>query len=73
MELLCRSCGKREDGPEGWRLVIELEKPGTEIRNTLFIMDRWDERRAGDPHAAFFCSLECENKFLEDRHHQLVA
>lgn len=73
MEYLCRICGKREGEPQGWRLVIELDKPGTEIKNTLFIIDRWDENRAKDPHATCFCSIECESKYLAVRHQQLVA
>ena len=56
MDFLCRVCGKREGGPQGWRLVIELGKPGTAIRNTFFILDQWDEKKAMEPNAACFCS-----------------
>jgi len=73
MEFSCKVCGKREGEPRGWRLVIELDKPGTDIRNTIFILDEWEETRANDPHAACFCSAECEDKYLAARHHQLVA
>ena len=73
MEFLCRVCGKQKGEPQGWRLVIELGKPGTEIRNTLFIVDRWDETKALNPLAACFCSNECEEKYLAVRHKQLVA
>ena len=73
MDFLCRGCGKREDEPQGWRLVIELDKPGTEIRNTIFIVDQWDTAKAQGPRAACFCSNECEEKYLTERHHQLVA
>jgi hypothetical protein len=54
-------------------MVIELDKPGTDIRNTLFILDRWDESKARDPHAVSFCSGECEGRYLDVRHQQLVA
>jgi len=73
MEYLCRICGKRDEEPQGWRLVIELNKPGTEIKNTIFIIDQWDKDRANDPHATCFCSDECESRYLADRHQQLVA
>ena len=73
MEYLCRMCGKREGEPQGWRLVIELEKPGTQIKNTIFIIDQWDESRANNPDAACFCSDDCESRYLADRHRQLVA
>ena len=73
MDFLCRICGKREGEPQGWRLVIELDKPGTEIRNTIFIIDVWDNAKAQDPHATCFCSSECEAKYLAIRHRQLVA
>jgi len=73
MEFLCRVCGKREGEPQGWHLVIEMAKPGTEIRNTLFILDYWDEKRAIDSNAACFCSTECKNSYLAARHRQLVA
>jgi len=73
MEYLCRICGKCEGEPQGWQLVIELNKPGTEIKNTIFILDQWDEDRANDPHATCFCSDECKSRYLADRHQQLVA
>ncbi len=73
MEFLCRTCGRQEGEPQGWHLVIELAKPGTNIRNTMFILNQWDEKRATEPNAACFCSTECKNKYLADRHHQLVA
>jgi hypothetical protein len=73
MEFFCKLCGKREGEPQGWRLVIELDKPGTNIRNTLFILDQWDEKRANDPHAVCFCSTRCEDEYLAVRHQQLVA
>jgi hypothetical protein len=73
MDFLCSACGKREDGPQGWRLVIELGKPGTAIRNTIFILDYWDEKKAMEPNAACFCSPACEERYLANRHHELVA
>jgi hypothetical protein len=73
MEFLCRVCGKREGEPQGWHLVVELDKPGTDIRNTIFILDQWDEKRAGGPNAASFCSDVCKDKYLAVRHRQLVA
>jgi hypothetical protein len=73
MEFLCRVCGKREGEPQGWHLVIELDKPGTHIRNTIFILDRWDEKRACEPNAACFCSTGCKDQYLAARHQQLVA
>ena len=73
MDFLCRVCGKREGGPQGWCLVIELSKPGTTIRNTIFILDQWDEKKALEPNAATFCSSACEERYLAARHLELVA
>ena len=73
MEFLCKVCGKREGEPRGWRLIIEMGKPGTSISNTIFILDQWDEKRAGASNAACFCSTECREKYLFVRHRQLVA
>ena len=73
MDFLCAICGKREDEPRGWLLVIEMEKPGTGIRNTIFIVDHWDESKALNPYAICFCSGECESKYLAVRHRDLVA
>jgi|GEM_PF-1821412 len=73
MDFLCSGCGKREGGPQGWCLVIELGKPGTAIRNTIFILNYWDEKKAMEPNAACFCSSACEEKYLAYRHHELVA
>ena len=73
MEFLCRVCGRQEGEPHGWRLVIEMAKPGTDIRNTIFILDQWDEKRARASNAACFCSTECQASYLAVRHQQLVA
>ena len=73
VDFLCTVCGKREGEPHDWRLVIELDKPGTGIRNTLFILDQWDETKASDPNASCFCSAACEESYLAARHRQLVA
>ena len=73
MEFICKVCGKREGEPQGWRQLFELEKPGTDIRNTIFMLDDWNASRANDPHAASFCSDDCERKYLAVRHQQLVA
>lgn len=73
MEFLCKVCGKREGEPRGWHIVIELDKPGTHIRNTIFILDKWDEKRACETNAACFCSSKCQEGYLAARHRQLVA
>jgi hypothetical protein len=73
MDFLCTVCGKREEEPQGWRLVLELDKPGTAIRNTLFILDEWDGKKASEPNASCFCSADCEESYLAARHRQLVA
>ena len=73
MDYHCSTCGKRENEPQGWRMVIELDQPGTGIRNTFIIVDRWDNSKALDPRAACFCSNECEEKYLAIRHQQLIA
>ena len=73
VNFLCSGCGKYERNARGWRMVIELDKPGTEIRNTFFLVDEWDEKKAADPNAHSFCSLQCEEQYLAVRHRQLVA
>jgi hypothetical protein len=73
MDYSCSVCGKREDEPRDWRLVIELVKPGTGIRNTLFILNQWDEVNASGPNASSLCSAACEESYLAARHRQLVA
>ena len=73
MNFLCSGCGKCESDVSGWRMVIELDKPGTEIRNTFFFVDEWDQGKATDPNAYSFCSVQCEEQYLAVRHRQLVA
>ena len=73
MDFLCSVCGKREGEPQGWRLVIEMSKPGTDIRNTFFIVDHWDVKRASEPNTTCLCCAVCEEKYLAARHRQLVA
>ena len=73
MEFLCRVCGRREGEPQGWRLVIEMAKPGSNIRNTIFILDQWNEKQASVSNAACFCSTECQDRYLAERHRLLVA
>jgi hypothetical protein len=73
MEFLCSVCSRREGEPQGWQLVIEMAKPGSNVRNTMFILDQWDGKRAQDPNAASFCSTACKDRYLAERHRQLVA
>lgn len=73
MEYWCKVCGKCDGEPQGWRFVIEMSKPGTDIRNTLFIVEKWDDRHMASENTACLCSPTCEEKYLSIRHRQLVA
>lgn len=73
MDFLCTVCGKHKEEPRGWRFVIEFDKPGSGIRNTIFIVHEWDESKALGPQASCFCSSECEQRYLAIRHRELVA
>ena len=49
MEFLCRVCGRQEGEPQGWHLVIELAKPGTDIRNTILFSTSGTRNRRVNP------------------------
>lgn len=63
MEFICKGCGKRKGATDQWLLVLELQKPGTEIRNTV-ILAEWDDKRALDPRATHFCSFACQKAYV---------
>ncbi|HYL12010.1 MAG TPA: hypothetical protein VEV41_03190 [Terriglobales bacterium] len=73
MEYQCKFCDKREGEPQGWLLVFEFTKPGTDLRNTIFFIDQWDEKIARRANAVHFCSKACREKYLARKHEQLAA
>ncbi|HKN36056.1 MAG TPA: hypothetical protein VJX16_22680 [Terriglobales bacterium] len=64
MEFLCKFCGKREDEPQGWLVAFELTTPGRDVRNTIFLADRWDGSTALQEGALHLCSQRCQEEYL---------
>ena len=62
MEFTCHGCGRYKKQGDEWLLVLELDKPGTQIRN-MVILAEWDEKQALDPRAVHFCSLACQKTY----------
>ena len=73
MEFLCKFCGKQEGEPQGWLIAFELTTPGTEVRNTIFVADRWDRAKALQENALHFCSQQCQEKYLAMWREQLAV
>ena len=63
MEFLCKGCVKRKSATDEWLLVLEFEKPSTEIRN-MVILAEWNDKRALDPRAVHFCSITCQKAYI---------
>jgi hypothetical protein len=68
MEYLCKHCGKRKSEAQGWLLAFELAKPFVESpmfpRNTIVLLEKWDEQRARESKAVHFCSKECQDEYV---------
>lgn len=68
MEYLCKQCGRRKGETQGWLLAFELTKPFVESpmfsRNTIVLLEEWDEQRAMESKAVHFCSKGCQDKYV---------
>ena len=65
MEFLCKLCGQRKGAAQGWLVGFERPgQPGTDIQNTIILLCRWDEQRAGEWDAVHFCSMACQDRYL---------
>lgn len=63
MDFVCKGCGKRKGPGDEWLLVVEFEKPGTNIRN-MVILAEWDDKQALNARAAHFCSFTCQKAYV---------
>ncbi len=73
MDFVCKGCGKRKGPGDEWLLVLEFEKPGTNIRN-MVILAEWDDKQALNPRAVHFCSVACQQAFVAKHYaRELVA
>jgi hypothetical protein len=73
MEFLCKFCGRREGEPRDWLIAFELTKPGSDVKNTIFLTDAWDQGKALQENALHFCSQQCQDKFLMKWREHLAA
>ena len=66
MEFTCKICGRRKGiADKGWRVAFETFVPaGDDIKRTIVVLHGWDEQRAQEPNAMYFCSKSCEEKYL---------
>ncbi len=72
MEFVCNFCGKREGEPQDWLLIFEFTKPGTDLRNTIFFVTKWDTQIALEANAVHFCSRPCQEQYLARWHEELM-
>jgi len=73
MEFFCKGCGQRKGATDQWLLVLEFEKPGTEVKN-MVILAEWDDKHALDPRATHFCSFACQKAYVAQHYsRELVA
>ena len=72
MEFLCKGCGKRKGAADEWLIVLEFEKPETDIKNTIVLAD-WDDKRALDPRAAHFCSITCQKAYVAEHYGSVLV
>ena len=64
MDFVSKVCGRCEADPQRWLLGFELSKPDTRMKSSLVLLGRWDEQRAREPNALFFCSASCQDKYV---------
>lgn len=63
MDFQCKFCGKQKGEEEGWLVGLEKLSP-TWKKNSIILLRRWDEQRAGEPNAVHFCSSRCQDKYV---------
>ena len=64
IDFVCRFCGKPKGDAKDWLLGFEgRERKGTVVKDTISLLGKWDEKRANEPNAVYFCSTECEYKY----------
>ena len=64
MEFKCKHCGKAKRGAPGWLLGYELYQPGTGTKNTIILLEEWNERGALEANAVHFCSQRCHDRYV---------
>ena len=65
MKYHCTVCGKLKSGTEDWRVAVETTAPkGSDIERSILVLRTWDEKRAHEPNAIYFCSPRCEEEYL---------
>ncbi|HXY11527.1 MAG TPA: hypothetical protein VEI52_27080 [Terriglobales bacterium] len=66
MEFCCSFCGKRRGDSKDWLLGFEGTKENSVVmKYTITLLGNWDEERAREPNAVYFCSRACQDKYLE--------
>ncbi len=70
MEYICSYCGKQKGNASDWLLAFEGRKGGQSksMKGAVTLLNRWDEQRAKEPSAIYFCSTACQTRYLAENY-----
>lgn len=63
-QFVCKVCGKRETLPYNWILAFENEGKEDTSHQTITLLGKWDDQRAGEWNAVHFCSESCKEEYV---------
>lgn len=61
---MCKVYGGPSGGAWDWLLGFELGKADTRMKSSVVLLERWDEQRAREANALFFCFASCHHKYI---------
>jgi len=65
MEFFCSFCGKRKGDAKDWLLGFEGTKEKSVVmKYAITLLGKWDEQRASERNAVYFCSTACQNNYI---------
>ena len=65
MEYFCSFCGKRKGDDQDWLLGFEGSGvTGKVMKYAITLLGKWDEQRASEVNAVYFCSAACQSKYV---------
>ncbi len=72
MEYICTYCGKQKGNASDWLLGFEGRKSrqskSKSMKGAINLLNRWDEQRANEPNAIYFCSTSCQTRYLAENY-----
>jgi hypothetical protein len=69
IDFVCKYCGKPKGDAEDWLLAFEgTREKQIVMKYTISLLGKWDDERATEPNALYFCSTVCQYRYLWERY-----